>query len=130
MNKIIQLNHDKKYGSIMCVIPMKDESHSNMFEQLTTSATWVYYNDGKPHKNHRINHNIPAIVNYPIIDIWGGESDVRDAGYRKHWLVFLDTNTNKYYFGNYPEFIKSRDPEEVRQALNMMVVDINMLIDK
>ena len=128
MNKLIEVYNDKKYGCIHYVIPMKDESHSNMFEELSTALTWVYYNDGRPHMNRRINRNIPVIVGPKIIDIWGGENDVRAAGYRKHWLVFFDVDTNAYYFGNYPQFIKSDNMHDRETAKNMMCIDIELLM--
>lgn len=129
MNNIIQLHHDKRHGSILCLIPMKNEANSNKFEAMTSSATWVYYCDGKPHKTPRCKYKIPAIAGYQLVDIWGGEQNVRDAGYRKHWQVFLDTSTGKYYFGNYPQFIKSSDPYDIEKALNMICVDIELLME-
>lgn len=127
MNNIIQVHHDKRHGGILCLIPMSDEQHSNMFENMTASATWVYYCDGIPNMNERINRTIPTIVAPPLADIWGGEQDIRDAGYHKHWQVFLDTETGKYYFGNYPQFIKSNDASDIEKALNMICVDVELL---
>lgn len=127
MSTIIQVHHDKKHGSILCLIPMSDEQHSSMFDDACDIATWVYYCDGKPHMNNRIKRTIPTIVGPPLADIWGGERDIRDAGYRKHWQVFLDAETEKYYFGNYPQFIKSNDIRDIEKAMNMMCVDVELL---
>ena len=124
---MIQLHHNKRCGSILCLIPMKDESHSSMFDDVSNSGTWVYYHDGKPHMNRRIKRHIPVIVIPQTSDIWGGEQDIRDAGYRKHWQIFLDTKTGKYYFGNYPSFIKSDDIRDIERAMNMLCVDPQLL---
>ena len=127
MSTIIQVHHNKRDGSVLCLIPMSDEQHSSMFDDVSNAATWVYYCDGVPHMNERINRTIPTIVAPPLADIWGGVKDVRDARYRKHWQVFLDTSTGKYYFGNYPQFIKSEDINDVESALNMMCIDVELL---
>lgn len=129
MNKIIQVHHNKRDGSILCLIPMNDENNSSIFDNVSNAGTWVYYCDGQPHMNHRIKRHIPVIVMSQITDIWGGECDIRDAGYRKHWQVFQDTKSGKYYFGNYPMFAKSTETNDRIEALNMFEVDIEMLME-
>lgn len=125
---IIQVHHDKRHGSILCLIPMSDESNSSMFDDVSNAGTWVYYCDGRAHMNHRIKRHIPVIVIPQTSDIWGGEDDIHAAGYHKHWQVFIDTKTGRYYFGNYPSFIKSHDAKDVERALNMLEVNIEILM--
>lgn len=124
---MIKIHHDKKDGSIMYLIPMKDENNCDVFKDTVTSATWIYYCDGKSHKNPKTKCTIPTMVIHGSEDIWGGENAIRSAGYRKHWVVFQDTNTDLYYFGNYPSFSKSDDPDDRQQALTMFPVDIELL---
>lgn len=124
---MIMVSHDKRDKSMTFLIPMKYECNSILFEDISTSATWVYYCDGKPHRNSRIKRDIPTMVVPGLEDIWGGLDDIRRAGYRKHWIVFQDTETGLYYFGNYPSHIRSRDPFDVEKALQMMPIDINIL---
>lgn len=124
---MIMVDHDKRSRGKMFLIPMKNEDNSEMFNEVSNSATWVYYCDGRPHKNTRTKRTIPTMVIPELADIWGGLDDVIRAGYRKHWTVFQDLDTGLYYFGNYPSLSKSRDPEEVARASEMLCIDINIL---
>ena len=115
--------HQYHYPKDKCIhhlIPMKNEENCNLFEDCK-SATWVWFNDGKKHGR------VPTIVGHGLEDIWGGEDNVRRHGYTKHWCVFEDTTTGKCYFGNYPSFIRSKDPDDVQAALGMLEVDIATL---
>lgn len=124
---MILANYDKKDGSMMYLIPMQDESNCDVFADTVTSSTWMYYCDGQPHKNPRIKRTIPTMVVHGSEDIWGGENDIRRAGYRKHWMVFKDTSTGLYYFGNYPSFSKSDDPDDRARAVTMSTINIEIL---
>lgn len=117
---IIQVSFDRRCGGVMCVIPMINECNSEQFS-TANSGTWVYYFDGKKHGK------IPAIVLPELTDMFGGEHLIKQAGYTKHWLVFEDLSTNQYYFGNYPQFSKSKCEDDRLHAKNMMCIDINLL---
>lgn len=118
---MIVVTHDRRHNGTMCVLPMVDESNCDYFQDAN-SATWVYYLDGKKHGR------IPPIVLPDLVDIFGGEDYIRQCGYRKHWEVFKDVDTNKYYFGNYPQFSKSPFESDRRQAESMVCVNIQLLI--
>lgn len=115
---MLMLNHDKRTNCIMYAIPMKDESHANMFAY----NDWIYTCDGKHHGR------IPAIVLPTLTNIFGGEATIREAGYRKHWCVFYNTVTGEYTFGNKPSFEKSSIPEERERAKSMPSVNIEQLM--
>ena len=115
---MLLLHHNKRDHSMWYIIPMKDETHANMF----ANNDWVYALDGKKHGR------IPAVVLPELIHIFGGEDTIRQAGYRKHWCVFRNTITDEYTFGNKPSFEKSSDPKEREYAKNMVVVNIEQLL--
>lgn len=116
---MVKIHHDKRDRSIEYLIPMKDESHSDMFD--TPCATWVYYCDGKRHGR------VPVMVLPGLIDMFGGEEHIRSLGYRKHWNVFFDEDAQIFTFGNHAGFSKSRYPEEQQAALSFPIVDITLL---
>lgn len=118
---MIIVSHDRRHNGTMCVLPMVDESNCDYFQDAN-SATWVYYLDGKKHGR------IPPMVLPDLVDISGGEELIRRCGYRKHWLVFQDLSTNKYYFGNYPQFSESPYNDERQRAERMMCININLLV--
>lgn len=103
----------------MTLIPMQSEANSDKFAHAN-AGTWAWTLDGKKHGK------IPAIVLPGLEYISGGESAIRKAGYRKHWLVFEDPETGRTTFGNYHNFIKGT-PEDRAVASEMMVVSIEEL---
>lgn len=108
-----------KFKDGMTLIPMQSEANSDKFAHAN-AGTWAYALDGKKHGK------IPAIVLPGLEYIWGGESAIRKAGYRKHWLVFEDPETGRITFGNYRSFIEGT-PEDRAIASEMMVVSIEEL---
>lgn len=115
------VHHDKKNHGNMYVVPMGNEEISEMFVKSVSSQTWVYYCDGKPHGR------FPTVVIPSCVDIWGGADMLKRAGYTKHWAVFEDIDTGLFYFGNYPSFSKSPDPDDRKIAARMMPIDISLL---
>lgn len=107
----------KTSGYAMCAIPMKDEGKAGMFAY----NDWVYCLDGKKHGR------LPAVVLPDLVPIFGGESTLRKAGYRKCWLVFQDLATGEYTFGNKVSFARSKDEEDREIARNMPTADIALL---
>jgi hypothetical protein len=117
---MIMISKDKRCHSVEYVIPMKDESNSDIFD--TPMATWVYYLDGKKHGR------VPVMVLPGLIDLFGGEEYIRSLGYRKHWNVYLDEDAGEFTFGNRASFAKSQLPEDRIQASQMPTVDIHLLL--
>lgn len=114
---LIQVGKSKSFGYAEFVIPMKDESNSERFaNQVGQCCSWVYYKDGKPHGR------IPTMVLPGLMDLFGGEAKIRNAGYRKHWNVFQDLQTGEYTFGNKPSFSRGL-PHERALASQMLVVN-------
>ena len=117
---MIKVSYDKQHNGMMYVIPMHNDSKCNRFAH-SNSGTWVYYLDGKKHGR------IPVIVLPKLAHIFGGEQLIVQSGYRKHWVVFQDLDTNKYYFGNYPQFSKSDCEDDRQRAQDMICIDIDLL---
>ena len=117
-----ECSKDRGYPRHHCVlIPLKDESTCEHFtERANGSATWVYTKDLKSHGR------IPGIVIPPMIDAFGGETKIRAAGYRKHWMLFENPATGKYTFGNQYSFSHG-GPYERKRAAHMLEVDFSEL---
>lgn len=111
--------HDKQFNCMRYLIPMVNEGNCNLFKAQSNSATWVYYLDGEGH------NRVPPIVLPDLVDIFGGEELIRRLGYRKHWSVFKDLDTNICY---YSAFSKSPLEDDRRQAESMMRVDLDALL--
>lgn len=109
----------KLAGGMVCV-PMQDESNCDHYAHANANQ-WVYTLDGKKHGK------IPAVVLPGLVHIWGGESAIRKAGYRKHWCVFIDDRTGRTTFGNYRSFINGGLAERAI-AEAMMQVNISDLM--
>lgn len=103
----------------MILIPMQSEDNSDKFAHANAEQ-WVYTLDGKKHGR------IPAVVMPGLMHLWGGESTIRRAGYRKHWCVFEDPRTGRTTFGNYRSF-SNGGPAERAIAEAMMIVNIEEL---
>lgn len=116
---MIMIFRDNDWRFSEYLIPMKDESHSEIFD--ISIQTWVYYLDGNNHGK------VPAIVEPNLINIWGGEEYIRSLGYHKYWNVFLDENSNEFTFGNRASYANSPLPEDQHMAHIFPVIDINLL---
>ena len=115
---MIFLSQNKRNNWAQYAIPIQDEQNISMFADLVgKTCYWVYCKDGKGHGR------LPAIGLPGVLHIFGGESVFRDAGYRKHWLVFQNLKTGEFTFGNKPSFSGSYDPYERERAANMIVVN-------
>ena len=112
---MIPITRRKKYH--WYAIPMVNEEYACMFP----ANSWIYFKNGKS------NHGIPAVVLPSLVHIWGGEEAVREAGYTKHWSVFMNPITGEYTFGNKPLCEVSPDPNDRAEAALMPVVDIQQL---
>ena len=114
---LIEVGRSKRFGYAEFVIPMKDESNSERFASQTGKCdSWCYYKDGKPHGK------IPTMVMPGLMDLFGGEAKIRNAGYRKHWNVFKDLESGEFTFGNKPSFSRG-SPVEREFASKMLVVN-------
>lgn len=102
-------------------IRMNDESQSELFAGKANAGTWCYTRDLQPHGR------IPAVVQPGVMDIFGGESKIRSAGYHKFWMVFFNPDTGRYTFGNQYGFSHSPMAEDRAAAVEMMEVDIELL---
>lgn len=81
-------------------------------------------------KQHRVNGRFaPAIVLPDLMDevFHLTMEGLLSIGYRPHWFVIEDRETHKYYFGDFPAFSRSFDPNERRKSEGMPLVDIEAL---
>lgn len=120
---IIKVCENRKQGYAELLMPMVDERNADHFDDVANGAcTWCYYNDGKKHGR------IPVMVLPGLVDIFGGESAIRRAGYRKHWNFFQDLTTGEYTFGNKPSFSKG-DADDQERAKHMLVITLDDIVN-
>ena len=111
---------DKGGRSVQHFIAMKDATPP----AITNPLRWVYFKDGERHGR------IPPIMmpDEWTMNLFGGLNKVLAAGYKPHWMVFEDMDTQDVYFGNYPCFSRSGREADREQAKTFVRVDIGTLM--